>query len=117
MVSFHGCEKQYSCEVCGKEFYLKWRLEKHSSMHENSVKPCKYLKERTACPFEDIGCKFAHEDPEEDERIEDINQSYAYECTFCNINFKTQNDIIVHMSDVHIDKFPHIQRQNDFITF
>ena len=51
MVSFHGCEKQHSCEVSGKEFYLKWRLEKHFSLHENSVKLCKYFKERTACQF------------------------------------------------------------------
>jgi hypothetical protein len=60
-------------------------------VHDNSVKPCKYFKERTACPFEDIGCMFAHEDQEEG--VEDIHHSYAYECTFFNINFKTQNDM------------------------
>ena len=86
-------------------------------MHEKSVKPCKYFKDRIACPFEDVGCKFAHDNPADDESIDDLNHRYEYECTFCDTKFKTQNDIIVHMSDIHLDQFPHIQQQNDFITF
>jgi hypothetical protein len=34
MVNFHGLEKQHSCELCGKRFFLKWRLRKHLSVHK-----------------------------------------------------------------------------------
>ena len=37
MVSIHGSEKLYACEVCGKSFYLKWRLRKHTGVHHESV--------------------------------------------------------------------------------
>ena len=60
MVSFHGCKEQHSCDICGKEFYLKWRLEKHSSVH------------KTVCPFDAIGCKFAHDDLVKDDDDEEI---------------------------------------------
>ena len=29
----HGKEKQFKCQVCEKEFYLKWRYRKHIKMH------------------------------------------------------------------------------------
>jgi uncharacterized Zn-finger protein len=101
MVSFRGCGKQPSCDICGKEFYLKWRLEQHLSVLDKSVKICKYFNDRIDCPFNDIGCKFSHDDQVEDESIDDVNPKYDYYCTFCYSKFETQNDLIVHMRDVH----------------
>ena len=62
MVTFHGASKSYSCEICTKSFYLKWRLEKHLQVHKDGVKPCKYNKAGEFCPYDEVGCKFKHED-------------------------------------------------------
>ena len=59
------------------------------------------FKDRIDCPFNDIGCKFSHDDQVEDESIDDVNPKYDYYCTFCYSKFETQNDLIVHMRDVH----------------
>jgi hypothetical protein len=32
-------------------------------------KPCKYFLKGNACPFSDVGCKFLHDDKEDDEEI------------------------------------------------
>ena len=65
MVLLHGLEKTHKCKVCGKTFYLKWKLNKHANKHTGSVKPCKYFQEGQVCPFIEIGCKFQHQDQEE----------------------------------------------------
>ena len=62
MVTFHGASKSYSCEICTKSFYLKWRLEKHLQVHKDGVKPCKYDKSGQNCPYDEVGCKFKHVD-------------------------------------------------------
>ena len=125
MVTFHGREKEYSCEVCGKKFFLKWRLGKHSSIHEESTKPCKYVQAGNACPFAEVGCKFDHniEDKEVDEEAVEEDQSQKDDelennfCYFCDIMFRNQGELIAHMGDKHLDLFPHIQQANSLITF
>ena len=47
--------------VCGKEFFLKWRLKKHSKIHSEVTRQCKYFLADEACPFDKIGCMFSHE--------------------------------------------------------
>ena len=50
-----------SCNTCGKTFYMQWRLNKHLKMHaETNLKNCHYYNNRKDCPFEEVGCKFAH---------------------------------------------------------
>ena len=50
----------FSCDMCEKKFYLKWRLEKHRSGHYTNTF-CHYFNNQKLCPYEDIGCKFLHE--------------------------------------------------------
>ena len=69
MVNIHASEKTHGCETIGKTFVLKWRLEKHLAIHEESVKTCKFFKEGKECPFEDIGCKFSHIDIDKERRV------------------------------------------------
>ena len=55
------------CEKCGKTFVTAWRLKKHMRIHaQNFTKSCKYFKGNVVCPFEELGCKFRHDDDEKD---------------------------------------------------
>ena len=52
----------YECEICRKRFVTKWRQEKHMNIHLNTpIRHCKYYMNDTFCPFDDLGCKFKHE--------------------------------------------------------
>ena len=58
----HEMTEKYKCKQCEKTFFLKWRLLKHQSNHSNLViNMCHYFNNNLACPFEEIGCMFAHE--------------------------------------------------------
>ena len=62
----HSEASVFSCSTCGKTFYMRWRLNKHMALHnETDLKHCHYYNNRKDCPFEDIGCKFAHKFSEE----------------------------------------------------
>ena len=59
--NLHTEKESYRCEECGKTFALKWRLKKHSSIHSSSdIKGCHYFNNGKTCPFESLGCMFAH---------------------------------------------------------
>ena len=61
--TFHKEVKEYECDKCEKKFVLNWRLKKHKNIHTNggqSVKSCHYFNNKKECPFENIGCMFAH---------------------------------------------------------
>ena len=125
MVHIHGSEKTHKCDICGKTLYLKWRLNKHTSLHEESPKPCKYVKTGQTCPFDDVGCKFEHnvadtendkEEAEEDQSPMDDELQNNF-CSICEIGFRTQGELITHMGNKHLDLFPHIQPNNSLITF
>ena len=67
MVHFYGLDKTNaftSCEICGNTFKknLKWRMKKHKSIHEGANKPYKYFQHGQVCPFNEVGCKFVHEE-------------------------------------------------------
>ena len=38
----HKLQKEFKCDICGKDFYLKWRLLKHKEMHIVTKKFCHY---------------------------------------------------------------------------
>ena len=116
MVNFHGLEKIHACEVCGKTFYLEWRLKKHTSIHTGSHKICKFFQDEKTCPFAEIGCKFIHEPAEKiDDDKEDETEDNL--CYYCDTMFGNQEDLIEHMADNHMDRFHHIQQSNSLITF
>ena len=50
------------CSICEKEFVVKWRLDKHVLSHTQNNKYCHCFNNGTICPFQNIGCKFRHED-------------------------------------------------------
>ena len=53
---------EYECNLCDKKFILKWRLSKHIQAHSiKTTKKCHYFNNGKACPYEDIGCMFTHE--------------------------------------------------------
>ena len=33
----HTREKEFKCEVCGKGFFLHWRLRKHKELHQTQI--------------------------------------------------------------------------------
>ena len=104
MVDIHKCEQTYSCEVCGKKFFIKWRLEKHRSVHQENAKRCKYIQEGKICPFDKVGCKFAHKEERiansQDEEI--IQDNFCY---FCETMFQSQDQLTEHMTFAHMDRF------------
>ena len=40
--------------------FTKWRLRKHLNVHDTD-RYCHYFNNQMVCPFEEIGCKFRHE--------------------------------------------------------
>jgi len=127
MVEIHGNEKPFSCDMCGKKFFLNWRLKKHASVHEEHTKKCKYYKHGKICPYSDIGCMYKHEENEEnaddmetldDEEIldeEETSPSVGSFCCYCNTLFRTQQELIEHMGDAHMDQFTHLHGSQDLM--
>ena len=60
----------YDCDLCKKKFVTRWRLEKHAKMHSNlKIKICRYASNNEPCPFDKLGCKFKHVEP--DRKVKD----------------------------------------------
>ena len=77
----------YDCDICEKSFSLKWRLKKHREGHTSECKKfCHYFNNEKVCPFEEIGCKFLHQDSE-----------------ICRYGARCQNDLC---------QFKHIEKIN-----
>ena len=58
----HEERDMHKCDKCDKIFLLKWRLLKHKQNHDNTLtKKCHYFNNNLTCPFEEMGCMFAHE--------------------------------------------------------
>ena len=58
----HEAAEIFQCEDCDKTFVLKWRLTKHRKNHTSTeIKKCHYFNNNIACPFDELGCMFAHE--------------------------------------------------------
>ena len=58
----HQTLNDFMCDMCDKRFVLKWRFLKHQEIHKDqNRRKCHYFNNDKYCPFEEIGCMFAHE--------------------------------------------------------
>ena len=58
----HPDKTEYGCDICDKKFVLKWRLSKHLQTHSiKTTKKSHYFNNGKVCPYQYIGCMFAHE--------------------------------------------------------
>ena len=58
----HNTIKEFKCDECGYECFLKWRLHQHIKGHKEGYRKfCHYFNNDKSCPFVSIGCKFKHE--------------------------------------------------------
>ena len=115
MVKSHGKDKSHSCDICGKDFFLRWRLRKHLDVHDENVKICRYFRDGILCPFDEVGCKFKHEEVKNQENEKDIETEDNL-CYYCNTMFESQEDLIEHMGEKHIDQFEHYRQANLLIS-
>ena len=58
----HGNLDLFKCDLCEKKFYSNWRMKKHKATHNELKKFCHYFNNAKICPYEEVGCKFNHED-------------------------------------------------------
>ena len=70
-------------------------------IHEQNVKECRYYSNGDVCPYNEVGCKFKHADDEIHEVENDLQTSDNL-CYYCNTMFENQEDLVVHMTNMHI---------------
>ena len=58
----HSEVGKFKCTQCEKTFYVQWRMKKHMEGHAETKKYCHYFNNKDFCPYEEIGCKFKHEE-------------------------------------------------------
>ena len=127
----HNTEKEFNCDVCGKGFFLEWRLRKHREVHQGNIRICHFYKNSKPCPFDDIGCMFDHSDKidseietvdteesehEDDEECETIEMhdstSVGYgenDCHLCDKTFACLDDLCEHFRTCHQEYHQEIQ--------
>ena len=130
MKTEHKQTPEYNCEVCNKKFILRWRLEKHRNNHaDHDKKKCHYFNNYKSCPFEQIGCMFAHEvsgmckfdriclnrlcsyqhsnlknPPIENDRQEfEDTEEKKFECEYCDFKMDSYNEFLDHINTNHLD--------------
>ena len=74
----HVEAEEFPCNICDKTFQTNWRLQKHMKNHDRkNVRVCKYFKKGQFCPFEKVGCKFAHRSSKIENEVEKITDDHA----------------------------------------
>ena len=66
MQRVHKHSKRFLCGECNMGFLMRWRLHKHLEVHKKEEKPrtCHFFNNNKKCPYENVGCKFLHEEAE-----------------------------------------------------
>ena len=63
LIQIHGKKKSFTCNICKFGSVLRWRLTKHMQVHGKlQQRTCHFFNNDKPCPFERVGCKFAHEE-------------------------------------------------------
>ena len=125
----HSTKKSFECAICQKKFLLQWRLLKHGLIHTEKTRHCKYILNEQVCPFEEVGCAFAHNIVKEDnieelqidepnvesqhddneQDIEDIENDYEQllenQCHLCKEVLSTKDELWYHVENNHVDYF------------
>ena len=66
IINVHKEEKTHKCKICNVNFLFKWKLKKHTELHElNRGRTCHYFNNSKQCPFLKDGFKFLHKDADE----------------------------------------------------
>ena len=115
----HVVAKNFKCDICKKEFYLEWRFKKHANVHSDQAKICKNFSRGVTCPFEQVGCKFKHEEPvppldmstdatvdddngkdgDENEVSEEVGEN---QCHLCMKQLIDRSDLLDHFRTQHV---------------
>ena len=123
MKTDHKSRELHECDKCDNKIVLKWRLLKHKSNPDNKwLQKCHYFNNNVTCPFEEMGCMFAHEKSdmckfdetctknlcscrhtksteeetgdETSDDIDDSEENEAESCDFCGEVFGDIDDLI-----------------------
>ena len=119
--------KEYDCDKCDQKFVLKWRLLKHASIHSNNitVKKCHYFNNNKACPYEEVGCMFAHIKADTCKfgkscsnnlcsyQHSSKEEETVFKCQQCEQVYKSHKDLINHVESIHVER-EKIQRDHLF---
>ena len=108
MEEVHKVDKIFKCELCGKIFLLEWRLRKHGNVHIDKPKKCKFMLNKETCPFDRIGCKFDHDNLEDDSEIETSEEEHNLDqnqCHLCRLQLQSNDHLMDHIEAVHVDYF------------
>ena len=82
-------------------------------VHTESIMTCNYFLNKIECPFEELGCKFMHDntknesDSGEDKDNEDDDESTKEDnfCYFCKQDFDDPKSLEEHTILQHMDRF------------
>ena len=94
----HGNLSPFKCDLCERKFYSHWRMKKHKASHNELKKCCHYFNNAKICPYEEVGCKFKHEDSE--------NCKFDKKCNFKLCQFKH-----THKEDASEEQFGNIRNR------
>ena len=86
-------------------------MKKHELIHTKRTKTCNFFLSKTPCPFNDIGCKFGHENEANKDTIEnaeDVEDEYSLdmnECHLCHLKLSSRDDLWEHVENQHVEYF------------
>ena len=107
----HDKVANFPCDICKKVFQVRWRLTKHLNIHEDeNTKKCHFYNNGKPCPFEEVGCKFLHEESDRciynkscNNRLFQFRHGEDEDllCKKCNFFYKSSGDLNIHMQSIH----------------
>ena len=106
MEEVHHAETHFKCDLCEKTFLLEWRLKRHRDIHTEKPKKCKFFLNKELCPFDRLGCMFAHENIESEiVTVEEEITLKENQCHMCMLEFSSKDNVMDHIENDHADYF------------